>query len=302
MVQNTFLRGILWFLMSLLVSNINDVISKYLGSNLHPIQITFMRFLFGTLILIPFMAYSGRQSFTTSRPLLHFLRGVFLFGGIALWNYGLTIAPITVVTLISFTIPLFVLILAKLFLKENVGYARSVATLVGFIGVTIVLFLQPSSSTSNIFRGLNSQALILLISALLFASLDIINKKYVIKETMLSMLFYSALVTTLLGAFPASKVWVDPTPIQYGLLFALGCGANLILYFLLKAFALVDASGVAPFRYFELVVSALTGFLFFTEIPTFATIIGSAIIIPSTLYIAQYERQRTKKERIKTTA
>jgi S-adenosylmethionine uptake transporter len=294
MVQNTFIRGILWFLMSLLVSNINDVISKYLGNNLHPIQTTFMRFLFGSLVLLPFMVYFGRQSFETTRPLLHFFRGLFLFGGIALWNYGLTIAPITVVTLISFTIPLFVLILAKLFLKEQVGYARFTATIVCFIGVSIVLFLQPLHSTIGFFGGLNPYALILLVSAFLFASLDIINKKYIIKETMLSMLFYSTLITTLLGVYPTMKVWIDPTPTQYILLFTLGCGANLLLYFLLKCFTLVDASAVAPFRYFELVVSAVSGFLFFREIPTLATIIGSAIVIPSTLYIARYESRRAK--------
>jgi S-adenosylmethionine uptake transporter len=294
-MNNAVFRGICWFIFSLVISCLNDAISKYLGSDLHPIQITFLRFFFGTLVLLPFMAFNGRKAFATSRPAVHFLRGLCLFGGIALWNYGLNVAPITVVTLISFTIPLFTIIMAMIFLKEKVGMPRWIASLMGFVGIAVVIFMQPSDEAS-LFSGTHTQAIVLIISAVLFAMLDVINKKYVVKESMLSMLFYSALITCALGLIPSYNVWVEPTMSQYALLLCLGAGANLILYCLLKAFSQVDASGVAPFRYFELVVSAALGFIIFQEIPTHATIIGSAIIIPSTLYIALYETRKKRKQ------
>lgn len=297
-MNNTVLKGICWFILSLVISCINDTISKYLGSSMHPIQITFLRFFFGTLVLLPFMAFYGRKAFATSRPGVHFLRGLFLFGGIVLWNYGLTVAPITVVTLISFTVPLFTILLAMGFLKEKVGLPRWIASLMGFVGIAVIIFLQPHDS-EELFTGTHLQAIVLIISAVLFAMLDVINKKYVIKESMLSMLFYSALITSALGLFPSYSVWVVPSQFEYVLLFCLGGGANLILFCLLKAFAQVDASGVAPFRYFELVISAVLGFLIFKEIPTHATLIGSAIIIPSTLYIALYETRKKKKQQRK---
>ena len=282
-----YLIGVGWFILSLLISNANDVVSKHLGSNLHPLQITFMRFFFGSLVLIPFMLHYGRASFATSRLGLHALRGLLLLGGIALWCYGLTLVPIAVVTVLNFTIPLFTLILAIFFLHERVGWSRWVATIGGFVGVLVVLEPQNTS--------FQPQALLLLLAAVMFAMLDVINKKYVVKETMLSMLFYVALATMFFGAIPAWLVRESMTAQQVILLFFLGCGANLILYCLLKAFACADVSALAPFRYIELVFSALSGYLLFAEIPTRYTLIGAAVIIPCTLFVVCYDARRADR-------
>jgi len=75
-------------------------------------------------------------------------------------------------------------------------------------------------------------------------------------------------------------------------LFLLGSGANFLLYCLLKGFALVDASILAPFRYVELMFSALLGFLVFAEIPAASTVIGAIVIIPSTLYVVYFEAKK----------
>ena len=56
----------------------------------------------------------------------------------------------------------------------------------------------------------------------------------------------------------------------------------------------MDASALAPFRYFELVLSVLFGFLLFQEIPVWGTALGTAIIIPSTFFVARYELRRSR--------
>ena len=81
------------------------------------------------------------------------------------------------------------------------------------------------------------------------------------------------------------------------LLFILGASANLILFFLLKAFAVADATALAPYRYFELVVSASIAYLVFQEIPTEATILGSIVVIPSTLFIIYSEKKQINKNK-----
>lgn len=101
--------------------------------------------------------------------------------------------------------------------------------------------------------------MVILLSAFLFASLDILNKVFVGKESFWAMIFYTALFTTLICAYPASLAWVAPTPLQYGLLAVLGGGANGLLFCLLKSFSMVDASALAPFRYTELILSASVG-------------------------------------------
>lgn len=282
-----YVIGVGWFILSLVISVTNDVFQKYLGDNLHAYQIVFMRFFFGCITLLPFMFYFGGKSFYTSRIGLHVVRGALLFAGIALWCYGLVIAPITVATTLNFTIPLFILILAIPFLGERVGFSRWAATIVGFLGVIFVL--EPTKLDFNPYTAL------LLLSAFLFATLDVINKKYVVKETMLAMLFYTALFTMLIGALPAYYHWQPMTSVQLGVLALLGCGANLILYCLLKGFSAVDASALAPFRYIELLFSAACGFLIFGEVPTQGTLIGAAIIIPSTFFVVYYETRKSRR-------
>lgn len=68
------------------------------------------------------------------------------------------------------------------------------------------------------------------------------------KESFWAMIFYTALFTTLICAYPAWMVWVAPSAMQCLMLAILGGGANGLLYCLLKSFSLVDASALAPFR------------------------------------------------------
>ncbi|MFK7973802.1 MAG: DMT family transporter [Rickettsiaceae bacterium] len=279
--------GIFWFLLSGMSSSINDIISKYIGMRLHSYEITFFRFMFGTLTLLPFIPYYGYATLKTSRPIIHFFRGLLLFFGIAGWTYGLTLVPVTTVTVVSFTVPIFVLILGVFFLKERILWQRWFVTIVACAG--LVITLEPTA------QDFNPEVLVLLSATIAFAALDIINKKFIIKETMISMLFYSALITALLALPFAIKEWVQPNTLELGLLFLLGASANLILFFLLKAFAATDATALAPYRYFELVVSAIIAYLVFQEIPKDATILGSCIIIPATLFVIYSEKKEFAK-------
>ena len=64
---------------------------------------------------------------------------------------------------------------------------------------------------------------------------------------------------------------------------------------MLKAFAATDISALAPYRYVELFFAGGFGFVLFGEIPTIMTLIGAAIIVPSTFTIAIYETNKQRK-------
>lgn len=275
--------GVGWFILSLASSTLNDIISKYAGLRLHSFEIAFFRFFFSAITLLPFIWYYGRDTLKTSNPFIHIIRGILLFFGMASWTYGLTIAPITTGTVISFTIPLFTLVLALFFLNENIIWQRWVVNIIGFLG--LVVALKPHAV------DFNPEVLIFVSAALAFAMLDIINKKFVIKESMISMLFYSALITTILSAPMAAVYWQTPNMLELSLLFILGMSANLILFLLLKAFRLIEATASAPYRYFELIFSAIAAFLIFEEVPEQSTIYGALIILPSTLFIVYSEKK-----------
>jgi S-adenosylmethionine uptake transporter len=269
-------RGVFWFILSLLVSSAGDVIMKELGVDMHPYQVVFLRFFFASLTLLPWL-YFNKNSFKTKRLPLHFIRGLFLFAGISFWCAGLNVVKISLATTINFTIPIFVAVLAVMFLKERFTLFRFIATVFGFIGV--IVSMNVSSVDFNIV------SLSLLISSFLFASLDVINKKFVTDETTISMLFYSNIFTSLLSFIPAILVWQPVSIKALLLLLVLGVVANLILYLILKAFELVDASGIAPYRYIELLFSSVFGYLFFKEVPDSNIIYGAVVIIIATLFV-----------------
>ena len=176
--------------------------------------------------------------------------------------------------------------MARFFLDEKVDKTRWLGTLTGFVGVTVVV--QPGGASFN------PMWLVVLLSAALFAALDVLNKIFVGKESFWAMIFYTAFFTTLISAYPAYLSWVPPSTAQLVLMAFLGGGANLLLYCLLKSFSLVDASALAPFRYVELLWSAVIGALLFAEVPATSTLVGAAVIIPSTLYIVWAENKKSK--------
>ena len=98
----------------------NDTIQKFIAYDLGSFQVTFLRFFFSTVTLIPFIIYFGANTIKTFYPCLQILRGVLLFVGIGAWIYGLNIVPISTATIMSFSVPIFVLFLAIFFLDEKI--------------------------------------------------------------------------------------------------------------------------------------------------------------------------------------
>ncbi len=217
--------GIFWFILSLLLDNINDVIMKYVGNNISSYEIIFFRYLFSVIVLLPFILRKKYSSSTIMR--IHFIRGFLLFVGIILWCVGLKVVKLTVVTSINFIMPIFILILARIFLKESFNRIKLIATMLGFIGTIIVI--NPNSTDFNL------TSLVFLISAILFALLDIINKRFAVQESMISMLFYSSLFVLILSIIPVFYNWITPMFNDLFYLFLLGITSNLILYCLLLA-------------------------------------------------------------------
>ncbi|AXI23865.1 EamA-like transporter family protein [Cardinium endosymbiont of Sogatella furcifera] len=279
MHPHTYLQSLFWLLLSILSSCLNDLVTKYLITELSACQICFLRFAFGSLVLVPFIYHRG--SFKTQRPLLHLWRGLFLSVAMGLYAYSLTQMTMSSATVIGFTNPIFVLILARIFLKEKVAFPIWMATLLTCIGMALILrpTMYNSSSLSCIF------------ATLVFASLDVINKKYVTCEPMLSMLFFSNLVASCCTLPVAYYYWQTPTLFELCFATLLGIGSNLILYFLLKALQQSTVASLAPMKYTEWLLSILLGYLFFQEWPTLSTCLGAAIIISSTCFIVYYQNR-----------
>ena len=286
-LSSGYKQGVFWAVLTALVSISNDVITKFVGTRLNGLEISFFRFFFSMVTVLPFMLPHGLKAFKTERADLHIWRAVIGVAAIALYVFSLIFLPLAEVTVFSFTQPLFFMPIAIIFLKERVSLNRWIACLFGFIGILIVI--QPGTMSFKVASLLPMGA------AFLFAMLDMLAKKMVTKESTTTLLFYFALGTTLAALGPALYVWQTPTWEELGWLFCLGAGANLIQDCLFRAFSATDASSLAPFRYTELVFATLVGYLFFNELPSVIVYLGAAIIIGSTLYLSYSEVRRSRR-------
>lgn len=290
-------QGIFWTICASFFSNLCDMSVRLIGNDLPSMQITFFRLFLGAAILFPLLLYKGKTSFFIKNKIGHFFRVIIGFGAISCWIYGASQTSLPSITTVSFTCPIFVLPLAYIFLKEKSDWKRVLSVTLGFLGVIIIAFFE-KGDVGNVPKILffHPGVVFLFLGALLFAMSDILNKKMLVSESLLSLLFYFYLGTALISFVPALLVW---RPIGYNVmssLLILGIGGVFVLYCILKAANATEISAIAPYKYVELIFSIIIGYTLFNEVINGSTFIGACLIIPSSFLIAYYEISKIKKE------
>jgi len=115
-------RGTLWMVLAALVFAQMNALIKYVGRDLHGFEVAFFRAVFGFLALLPvIVGAGGLRVFHTRKPLLHLWRAASGCGALLCFFYALTRLPLANATALSFSQPLFLLAMAPLILKEQVG-------------------------------------------------------------------------------------------------------------------------------------------------------------------------------------
>lgn len=275
------LRGILWLSMGAFLFSIVDVFVKSLGGRFHPIEISFFRYACGFVFLIPLFLRLGRGNLATRRFPLHLLRMGLAF--IAQLGIFITVIhmPLADATAFMFSKPLFTTVVAVFLLSEVVSGRRWAATIVGFVGV--IVLVRPGAGAIDPF------ALVAVASAMTFAVANVLIRTLSSTEPTGRILFYYHVGGIVLFAGPTAYVWVMPIGIEWGQLIAIGGLTTIGIFCFMRAFTVGEANAVGPAENLRLIYATVFGFLLFAEIPSFWTVTGAVIIVASTLYIARAE-------------
>jgi drug/metabolite transporter (DMT)-like permease len=275
------LRGAVWILAAAALGAVLMTVVKLAGETLPPTVIAFFRGLFGLAIMLPFMARVGWAGFRTRRPGLQLVRAVGS-GLILLCSFHAFVhLPLAQVTAILFSRPLFVLVLAAAFLSERLRFHRTAATLVGFLGVLVVVRPGPDMEPA---------ALVALAAAALAAANVVLVRILTRTDRTETLVFYAVLGQTVVLAVPAAFDWRAPDLRELGLLAATAGVATLLQTCVVRAYRLAEASALAPFEYTRLLFSTLAGLLVFNEWPDVWTGVGALILVAATFYITRRER------------
>ncbi len=267
---------------------------KTIGYDVSSAVIVAGRCFFGLILLLPMMLKNGLAHLVSTQLKLHLVRGGFITVGVNLGFYSLTILPITTVTVLFFTAPLFVTLLARPVLAEQVGWRRISATLVGFLGAVVVI-----NPTSEVF---DARLLIPVISSAFFSVSLVLHKQLSKSDPPWVLMFYMFSCTLVLTAPFALLHWQPLSAGDFGLLVLIGIFAILRTYSDIKAYSIGDVSFVAPFQYLRILFVSIIAYALFGEVLSIREWVGAMIIISSTLYIAQRElrlnRYRVQYDRL----
>lgn len=254
---------------------------RYGSASLEPIQIAFFRNLFALLFMMPWLLSVGPGALRTERIGLHGVRAIVGILAMVCWFYAVALLPLAQAVSLNFTVPLFATAGAAIILGEVVRARRWSATVVGFLGVLVIV--RPG------FESLPPAVILPILAAVFMASAALLIKSLSRSENPNAMVFYMNLFLTPLSLIPALFFWRWPSWEILGIMILIGLFAVVGHSLMTRAYARADASAVVPFHYVKLPFIALIGYLAFAEVPDVWTLLGAAIIAGAAIYIARRE-------------
>ena len=246
----------------------------------------FFRFFLGLVIILPYIIKNKEAVLKTTHLKQHFLRAILGLPAMLIYFSALVLLPIEKLTAISFVVPLIVTILAVFFLGEKIYIYRTLALILGFSGMLVII--RPG------FVDISIGVYMVLFSALLWSVNIIITKKISKDDSAITILAYQSIFMSLLSFFIVLFFWEMPSIKTFiYLILAAMCGTVLHLT-LNHAFKLVDVSMTQPYSFLNLVFASIIGYFVFDEMPDLYTWIGALIIFTGVLIISYREMKLDK--------
>ena len=276
------MKAILFNLSAWTMLPIMDGIAKYLSSSLPVLQITWARYFFTVVIILPTMVLFFKKNLKLSeKPKLQIIRGLLLFVANILFFYSISQISLSKALTLAFIAPLIVTIFSPIFLNEKVGFNRWVAVMIGFFGCLIVI--RPGLIDFNLatFAALGT--------GFMYGFYLIVTRKLSNADNPLLTLLFTGIVGAFIGSFVIPFYWVMPSSDQWLFLFLIGFFASIGHLLLILSLKLADASKLAPFGYFEILPNVIIGFYFFNNVPDIFHLSGLVLIIGSGVYIFKKE-------------
>lgn len=275
--SNFFIHGFLPGIGSALCFALMAAIVKIVSESINPSQIVFFRSIFGLCFILPFVLHKGLPFLKTTKIKLHLLRGFVSLLAMTCFYFSIANIGLAEATLLNAASPLFIGILATLFLNENLTRIIIINLVIGFIGVTLIL--KPGTDLFQL------AALVGLASAFFIGSAKILIRYMADTEPVLRTITYFSIFTTFYSAIPMLWLWKTPdiNTVLLMLLasvFATG-GQTLLTY----AFTHNPAIRVSPFTYATVVFATLLGWIGWQELPDIGSSIGALLVVVACLSI-----------------
>ena len=300
-------KAIILILIGMTVFALQDTFIKLLSNDTNIYLIYFSRCIIGLIVIFSYLKIKNIPIIIkTYYPLLTVFRATAFFFGFSLYYYSLTKLTLAMAVTLFFVSPFFITILSMLIIKEKVGFKRWLATIVGFIGVYLVM--DPKFDNFNIYT------LFPVICALCYALTVIIQKKTSDKDSLfsqvihiyISAIIFSIIIKSSLGVFAFEPEIVEKYKFllmewnisnHVNLLMLLGIGLTGVTGFLclFGAYNMGSPATIAPFEYIIILHAILISWFLWGETMNLKAYIGLFFIILAGFYTFLREINLNKK-------
>ncbi|WP_420397315.1 DMT family transporter [Nioella sp.] len=280
--------GVFWMVVTGACFVAVTALVKIVGPTVPPAQSAFLRYALGLVFVLPMIRPILNAQLSRRAIKLFALRGFVHTFGVISWFYAMTQISIAEVTAMNYLNPIYVTILAAIFLGERLAMRRIMAVVVAFCGALIIL--RPG------FREISPGHIAMLFTAAAF-SVGYLVAKIMADETSPAVVVGMLSLTVTVGLAPfAWAVWVPPTWEQIGWLFLVACFATAGHFTMTMAFKAAPLTVTQPVTFLQLIWATLLGAVAFGEPADIFVIIGGAMIIAAISYITLREAMLRRKQ------
>ena len=276
-------KGIILILVATLVIVLMNTCAKMSSLAHGPLEMLFYRGIIVLSLLVPYMLLTqGPSVFKTKRIKVHLYRAIVGNLGVCFVFWAYKLLPMADATALLFAAPLFVTVLSRWLLKEEIDRYRWSAVIVGFGG--ILLIAKPSLNVLS-----NPASLIGLTAALCVAFVHIVLRSLGKTDDPLTTVFYFILIGVLVSG-PYTLIF-GSVPDMNILPWIIGIGIFAVIQQVAKttAFRLAEASLLAPYTYTAIVWATVIGWIFWKDFPALSVVLGTLVVIGSNLFIVWRE-------------
>lgn len=278
-------RGVMLVTLGVFVFACMDSTTKYLVSHYEVPMVVAIRYIVNCLLMVLLLAPTqGRKLVQTQRTGLVLARGLCLAATSLVLGIAIQRMPLAEMTSIVFLSPIMVMLVSGPILGERVGLAGWTAAFFGFVG--ILLIARPGSGLDPLGTALA------LCGVVLTAAYQLLSRFLARTDQPVPMLFYTAVVGSLIfGAYlPWSWGGPAPTTLQLFLFLVVGTLGGLGHYLFTLAHRYAPTSVLAPIMYMQLVWAGLLGWGFFGHVPEGMAILGMGIVAVSGIAVGLRSR------------
>ncbi|MGA6926716.1 MAG: DMT family transporter [Desulfosarcina sp.] len=284
--SDRLLAGALHVLGASLMFAMMGALVKTATAELPNVVVVFFRNFLALVILMPFFLQTpGLAALKTRHFPRHLARSLTGLGSMYLFFYTLERLPLAESVLLAYTSPLFIPLVARVWIGEPLSRVVYWAVFLGFGGVVLILRPGPGVLRPAALMGLGS--------GILMAVAMVSIRRMSDTEPPGRIVFYFSLLATVVSALPLLWNWQTPSPWAMAILVGIALLAVLGQMLLTRGYSLAPAGRIGPFSYANIIFAALLGWIFWSETLTLFTGLGILLVCGAGMLVVAHGHRQT---------